>query len=159
MSKVGLCPFMFYWAAKVANRKVEIATTIFVQNVDTRRVPTIHMNHAYPIVMTVAPVVLANLRQSQQPCIVVAKQIGNPWRCLECALTHDVASDVVCGLGVLCKLNNGQFLWRQMADTMPRCLFSWKPNNRAFYGLLIVQYINNKWEPNFKLRLMWKHSF
>jgi hypothetical protein len=49
--------------------RLKIATTVFVQKVDndTRRVPTIdiHINHAYPIVMTVAPVVLANLRQSQ----------------------------------------------------------------------------------------------
>jgi hypothetical protein len=47
--------------------RLKIATTIFVQKVYTRRVQTIHINHAYPIVMTVsvAPVVLANLRQSQ----------------------------------------------------------------------------------------------
>jgi hypothetical protein len=45
--------------------KLKIATTIFVQKVHTRRVPTIHINHAYPIVMTVALVVLANMRQSQ----------------------------------------------------------------------------------------------
>jgi hypothetical protein len=37
---------------------------------------------------------------------------------------------------VLCKLNNGHFLWRQIAVAIPWCLFSWKPSNRAFYGLI-----------------------
>jgi hypothetical protein len=31
-------------------------TAIFVGKIDTRQVPTIHINHAFPIVMTVAPV-------------------------------------------------------------------------------------------------------
>jgi hypothetical protein len=31
------------------------------------------------------------LRQSQWPCIVVTKQDGNPWRCLECVTRHDVS--------------------------------------------------------------------
>jgi hypothetical protein len=45
--------------------RLKIVTAIFVQKMDMRRVPTIHINHAYPIVMTVGPVVLANLRQCQ----------------------------------------------------------------------------------------------
>jgi hypothetical protein len=31
---------------------LKIATAIFVRKIYTRRVPTIHINHAYPIVMT-----------------------------------------------------------------------------------------------------------
>jgi hypothetical protein len=52
--------------------KLIIATAIFVRKIDTRLEPTIHINHTYQIVMTVAPVVLANLGHLGQPRATVA---------------------------------------------------------------------------------------
>jgi hypothetical protein len=66
MSEIGLCPFMIVLLSRRSRiESLRIATTIFVRKIDTQRAPNIHINHTYPIVMTIAPVVLANLRQSQ----------------------------------------------------------------------------------------------
>jgi hypothetical protein len=71
-----------------------------------------------------------------------SQELRRRWRCRRHVAHWPMTSWAMLGVAwdVLCKLNNGHFLWCQMEVTMPQCLFSWKPSNRAFYGLLIVQY-------------------